>query len=208
MIDDSRRCPFSSGGLRPPSRNGLIHQLSGRYPRARPLHARCAFGGKRASNSEVSQRAAGGAGMLFQHIAWSQSALMRCRARCACSAYATSSEFDAFLPFWLPSAARKGGRCLRRRLGEGFSGRCPSDGWSGLLSRRFPGMRGAFFAALSVSSRQSKKMTCGITKKYPQNSIMTSKNYPMTIIDCHRIISYSGRSGIWPILTRNGGILV
>lgn len=54
----------------------------------------------------------------------------------------------------------------------------------------------------------SKKMTCGITKKYSQNSIMTSKNYPMTIIDCHRIISYSGRSGIWPILTRNGGILV
>ena len=93
-------------------------------------------------------------------------------------------------------------------LGEGFSGRCPSDGYSGLLSRRFPGMRGAFFAALSVSSRQSKKMTCGITKKYSQNSIMTSKNYPMTIIDCHRIISYSGRSGIWPILTRNGGILV
>ena len=102
----------------------------------------------------------------------------------------------------------KGGRCLRRRSGEGFSGRCPSDGYSGLLSRRFPGMRGAFFAALSVSSRQSKKMTCGITKKYSQNSIMTSKNYPMTIIDCHRIISYSGRSGIWPILTRNGGILV
>ena len=144
--------------------------------------------------------------MLFQHIAWSQSALMRCRARCACSAYATSSEFDAFLPFWLPSAARKGGRCLRRRLGEGFSGRCPSDGWSGLLSRRFPGMRGAFFAALSVSSRQSKKMTCGITKKYPQNSIMTSKNYPMTIIDCHRIISYSEAEGIWPILTRSRGI--
>ena len=130
--------------------------------------------------------------MLIQHIACLQSALMRCRARCACSAYATSSEFDAFLPFWLPSAARKGGRCLRRRLGEGFSGRCPSDGYSGLLSRRFPGMRGAFFAALSVSSRQSKKMTCGITKKYSQNSIMTSKNYPMTIIDCHRIIRIVG----------------
>ena len=31
MIDDSRRCPFFSGRLRPPSRNGLIHQLSGRY---------------------------------------------------------------------------------------------------------------------------------------------------------------------------------
>ena len=116
---------------------------------------------------EFGSFAAGGwwAGMLFQHIAWSQSALMRCRARCACSAYATSSEFDAFLPFWLPSAARKGGRCLRRRSGEGLSGRCPSDRWPGLLSRRFPGMRGAFFAALSVSSRQSKKMTCGITKK-------------------------------------------
>ena len=32
VIDDSRRCPFFSGRLRPPSRNGLIHQLSGRYP--------------------------------------------------------------------------------------------------------------------------------------------------------------------------------
>ena len=31
VIDDSRRCPFFSGRLRPPSRNGLIHQLSGRY---------------------------------------------------------------------------------------------------------------------------------------------------------------------------------
>ena len=146
--------------------------------------------------------------MLIQHIACLQSALMRCRARCACSAYATSSEFDAFLPFWLPSAARKGGRCLRRRLGEGFSGRCPSDGYSGLLSRRFPGMRGAFFAALSVSSRQSKKMTCGITKKYSQNSIMTSKNYPMTIIDCHRIILYSDPSGIGRFSRGNGGVLV
>ena len=54
-------------------------------------------------------------------------------------------------------------------------------------------------------AEERKKMTCGITKKYPQNSIMTSKNYPMTILDCHRIISYSERSGIWPILTRNRG---
>ena len=178
-----------------------------RASRARPLHARCAVGGKRASNSEVSQRAAGGASMLFQHIAWSQSALMRCRARCACSAYATSSEFDAFCRF--------GFRPLHERwpmseaaLGRGVFRAMPVGQVAGASASTITRHAWRILRRPFGFKPTSKKMTCGITKKYSQNSIMTSKNYPMTIIDCHRIISYSGRSGIWPILTRNGGILV